>query len=164
MISKMMEEALNKQINEELYSAYLYQAMSAWAESENYKGAAKWMATQAKEELEHAAKIYRFVLERGGKVKLMAIKEPPSEWGSLLEIFEAAYKHEQHITQCINDLYEKALAEKDYPTQVMLQWFIDEQVEEEAQTLEVVEYLRLAGESPNAVFMVDALLARRGGE
>jgi len=161
MLSKRMEDALNRQINEELYSAYLYQAMSAWAEAENYKGAAKWMAAQAKEEVEHAAKFYNFILERGGKVKLLAIKQPPSEWKSLLEIFEAAYEHEKHITKCINDLYELATRERDYSTQVFLHWFIEEQVEEEAQTLEIAELLRRAGDSTNAIFMIDARLGAR---
>src|SRR6056297_843614 len=132
MIKENIQEAINKQINAELFSAYLYQSMGAYLDSENLGGMAAWMNMRAKEELEHAMKFYNYLLERGGRVKLYAIDEPQFEWNSPLEVFEASYEHEQYVTGRINDLVELAAEEKDHATGVMLQWFVSEQVEEEA--------------------------------
>ena len=161
MISKTMEKALNKQINEEIYSAYLYLSMSAYFESGNLKGFANWMMVQYKEEMDHAMKFYNYLNERSGKVNLYAIKEPPIKWKSPLNAFKETLKHEQHITKCINGLVEVAEKEKDRATFNMLQWYIDEQVEEEANDEEIINKLELVGNSGNGIFMLDRELAQR---
>ena len=161
MIKDTILEALNKQINAELYSAYLYLSMSAYFESINLKGFANWMMVQAKEEVTHAMRIYDYVVERGGRVKLTAIEQPPTEWKSPLDAFEAAYNHEVKVTQMINELVDLALKEKDHATYNMLQWFVNEQVEEEASADEIVQKLKLVGNERSALFMVDRELAQR---
>lgn len=161
MIGKKMQDAMNKQINEELFSAYLYLSMAAWAEKSNLPGAASWMRKQSGEEMEHAMKFFNHLNERGGEVELMPVEGPQKEWASILEIFEASFTHEQHISACINDLYGLAVEEKDYASQVFLQWFIEEQVEEEASVDEVVQKLRLVSGSKNGIFMVDRELGKR---
>ncbi|MBN2430277.1 MAG: ferritin [Acidobacteria bacterium] len=161
MQSKKMEKALNKQINEELFSSYLYLAMSAWFESRNLPGFAQWMKVQAGEENEHAMKIFNFIFERRGDVELEAIEKPQAAWKSPLDAFEAAFKHEQHISGCINDLMDLAISEKDHATQAFLQWFVNEQVEEEASADAIVQQLRMIGESKNALFMLDRALGQR---
>ncbi|RLI72176.1 ferritin [Archaeoglobales archaeon] len=161
MIKDTILEALNKQINAELYSAYLYLSMSAYFESINLKGFANWMMVQAKEEVTHAMRIYDYVVERGGRVKLTAIEQPPTEWKSPLDAFEAAYNHEVKVTQMINELVDLALKEKDHATYNMLQWFINEQIEEEASADEIVQKLKLVGNERSALFMVDRELAQR---
>lgn len=164
MLSQKMEKALNDQVNAEFYSSYLYLAMSAWFTEQNLTGMARWMSLQAQEEWAHGMKIFNFILERGGSVALGAIDEPPAEFESPLAIFEAAYAHEQKVTKLINDLADTADAENDKATGIMLQWFISEQVEEEASAEEIVEKLKLIKDSPNALFMMDSVLGRRGGE
>jgi len=159
MISEKMEIALNKQINAELYSSYLYLSMAAYFESVDLAGCANWMRAQTQEEIFHAMKMYDFLNERGGRVKLTAIEAPPTEWESPLAVFEHAYKHEQLVTSLINDLMELAISEKDHATQIFLQWFVSEQVEEEASANEVVQKLKLAGDS--GLFMVDRELGQR---
>ena len=129
MIEKAMQEAMNEQINKELFSSYLYLSMAAYFEDKNLPGFAHWMRLQADEEREHAMKFYDFILERGGRVILKAIDAPKTEWSSSLEVAEEVAAHEAKVTASINALYELALKEKDYPAQVMLQWFISEQVE-----------------------------------
>ena len=161
MITKKMQTALNKQINEELFSSYLYLSMAADFEARNLTGAAKWMKMQADEELEHAMKFFHFVLERGGEVDLLAIAKPQKSWKSPLTAFQDAEKHEQHITKFINDLYEMATKEKDYATQSMLKWFVDEQVEEEASVGEIVARLEMIADSKNGLFMMDRELGKR---
>ena len=162
MLSKKVQDAINEQIKNELYSGYLYLAMSADFESKNLPGFAHWMRMQAEEEQEHALKFFDFVNDRGARVVLQAIDQPPVEWESPLAVFEQTLEHEQKVTGLIYQLYELALEENDYPTQVMLQWFIDEQVEEEKNATEIVETLRLAGEKGQALIMMDRALARRG--
>jgi ferritin len=162
MLSKKMEKAINEQIKNELYSSYLYLAMSAHCESENLAGFATWLKFQAQEELEHALKFYAYVNERGGRVELHAIDKPPMEFASPLAIFEEVLAHEQKVTAMINALYELALEEKDYPSQIMLQWFIDEQVEEEASAGEILEMLKMIGDKGQALFMMDRQLGQRG--
>ncbi len=164
MIPKAMQDAMNEQIKNELYSAYLYLSMSAHFESKTLGGFAKWLRLQAQEELEHAMKFYDFILERGGEVTLKAIDQPPSSWNSNLEAFFQVLEHEQKVTKLIHDLYELALKEKDYPSQVMLQWFIDEQVEEEKNATEVIEKLKMIEAHGTAVLMLDHELGKREPE
>lgn len=161
MISKKIEEALNGQIKEELYSAYLYLSMSAWFETINLSGFANWMRVQNQEEQMHAMKIFDYINERGGKVKLQKIDEPAYVWKSPLDAFEAAYKHEQHITGCINDLVYLAIDEKDRATQIFLDWFVNEQVEEEATSDDIVQQLKLVGDKGQGIFMIDRELRTR---
>jgi len=155
---------MNDQINKELYSSYLYLSMAAYFEDRNLPGFAHWMRIQETEEREHAMKLYDFLLERGGKVALKAIDAPKTEWASTLEVAQEVAAHEAKVTASIHALYETALKEKDYPTQVMLQWFITEQVEEEKNAAEIVANLKLIEERGTAVLMLDHRLSKRGGE
>ncbi len=164
IISKKVEKALNSQVNAELFSAYLYLSMSADFESKSLTGFAKWLKIQAKEEVEHAMKIYNYLLERGGKVELEKIEKPKTEWETPLEAFNDAYEHEKKVTSLIYGLVEIAQAEKDYATNEMLQWFVKEQVEEEAQTQLIVEHLKMAGDSKNGIMMIDHRLSKREGD
>jgi len=161
MISKKIEDALNDQINAEMYSAYLYLSMVAYFESVNLAGFATWMRAQAQEEMVHAMKIYDFVNERGGRVLLKSIDAPTTEWDSPLAAFEAAYAHEQLVTGRINDLVDLAVAEKDHATNAFLQWFVNEQVEEETSADNVVQNLKMAQNAPGALFMIDRELGTR---
>jgi ferritin len=161
MIGNKMLEALNEQINAELYSAYLYQAMAAQFEADNLKGFAHWMDVQAKEEQNHARKIYEFLVDRGGRVALKAIAAPPVEWKSPLQIFEESYAHEQKVTGLIHNLVDLARAEKDHAAEVFLAWFVTEQVEEEANASEIVERLKLLKDHAQGLFMLDAHLGKR---
>ncbi len=161
MLKNKMAEALNKQINEEMYSAYLYLSMSAYFDSIGLKGFANWMMVQYKEETDHAMKIYNYMQAQGAEIKLLAIKEPPCKWESPLDAFEATLKHEQHITECINKLVDLAEELKDRATYNFLQWFIDEQVEEEENDREIIEKLKLVEGSRNGLFMIDKDLGQR---
>jgi len=163
-MNERVEKAFNDQINEELFSAYVYLAMSAHFEAMNLEGFASWMKHQAEEEMEHAMRLFTHVNRRGGRVILKAIGEPPVEYGSPLEAFGKALAHEEHITGTINALYEIALEEKDYPAQQELAWFIDEQVEEEENAGRIVELLKMAGDNKGALLMLDRELAKRSGE
>lgn len=162
MLSKKLQDAINDQIKHELYSAYLYLAMSAHFEAVNLPGFARWMRLQSQEETSHAMKLFDFIHERGGRVVLQAIAQPPGEFKSALNVFQQALEHEQKVTEMIHRLYELAGKENDYATQVMLQWFITEQVEEEKTAGDVVEQLKTIGEQPAAVFMLDRQLGARG--
>lgn len=161
MISKKMEEALNGQINAELYSAYLYLSMVSYFASMNLPGFANWMRVQTQEELTHAMKIYDFINERGGRVILKSVAEPVTEWKSPLAAFEAAYKHEQLVTSLINDLVNLAIEEKDHATNNFLQWFVNEQVEEESSVDEVVQKLKMTESVPGGQFLIDRELSQR---
>jgi ferritin len=161
MIGKKMEKALNDQINAELYSAYLYLAMAAYFESGNLPGFAAWMRAQTQEETMHAMKIYDFINERGGRVTLKAIDEPQKQWKGALAAFEAAYKHEQLVTGRINKLVDLAIQEKDHATNAFLQWFVNEQVEEETSVDSIVQNLKMAEKAPGAMFMMDRELGQR---
>ena len=161
MIDEKMQEALNKQLNAEIYSAYLYLSMSAYFQSVNLGGFANWMRVQAKEELAHAMKFYDYVNERGGRVILHPVEEPPSEWDSPLAVFEHVYRHEQKVTGLINKLVDLAVKARDHATNNFLQWFVSEQVEEEASADEVVQKLKLAGGDASGLFMIDRELAQR---
>jgi ferritin len=161
MLNKKVEKALNEQINAELYSSYLYLSMAAWFESQNLRGFASWMRVQAREENTHAMKFFDFVNERRGTVTLKEIGAPTREWKSPLAAFEAAFEHEQYITGRINDLVNLATAEKDHATAEMLQWFVKEQVEEEASADSIVQQLKMANNAPGALFMIDHILGER---
>jgi ferritin len=161
MMTDKMEKALNEQINEEMYSAYLYLAMSAWFESQNFPGFAAWMKVQAREENTHAMKFFEYINERRGRVVLKAIKEPAKEWKSPLAAFEGALEHEQYITGRINDLMNLAVAEKDHATANLLQWFVKEQVEEEATADRIVQMLKMAASHPGALLMLDHQMGER---
>ena len=161
MLSARMQKALNDQINFELYSAYIYLSMSAWFETKNLKGSAHWMRVQTKEEMGHAMKIYDFVVKRLGVVTLAAIKGPETAWPSAMAIFQEAFKHEQIVTKRINALVELARKEQDNASEVFLQWFVNEQVEEEEQTDEIVQKLKMIKDSTNGLLMLDHQLAKR---
>ncbi len=162
MLGKKLQKAFNDQINQEFSSSYLYLSMAAYAESMNLPGFANWLRLQTAEEKGHAMKLYKYVVERGGRVELQAIGQPPVDFKSPIVLFEEVLKHERKITALINKLYETALEEKDYASQVLLHWFIEEQVEEEAAANEILETLKMAGEKGQALIMMDRQLARRG--
>ena len=161
MLSKKMEKALNRQVNAEFFSAYLYLSMEAYFESLNLKGFANWMHCQTQEELFHATKIYSFINERGGRVKLSAIDKPQFEWKSPLDAFEAALNHEKKVTGLINNIVDLALKEKDHASNIFLQWFVSEQVEEEDNVDSVIQSLKLMGNAAGGLFMVDKELTAR---
>ena len=162
-LSKSMQDALNKQINEELASAYIYLSMAAYCESINLPGFARWMRAQTNEEMEHAMKLYGFVHSRGGRVVLEAIEKPPVEFDGPVDVFEKTLAHEQYITGCIHNLYGMATEEKDYASLSTLQWFVDEQVEEEETASGILDTLKQIGDKGHALFMMDRHLGQRGG-
>ena len=162
MLSKTLQKAFNEQINKEFYSAHLYLSMAAYAESLNLPGFAHWLKLQQKEEFGHAMQFYKYINERGGRVELGAIEQPPADFKSPTALFQEVLNHERSITASINKLYEKALKENDYASQVMLHELINEQVEEEATASEILETLKMAGEKGQALLMLDRQLARRG--
>jgi ferritin len=161
MLNEKVQEALNNQINAELFSSYLYLSMQAYFESLSLKGFSNWMRVQVQEENFHAMKFYDYICERGGRVRLTAIETPQYEWKSPAEAFEAAYKHEQYITGRINELVNLALQEKDYASHALLQWFVTEQVEEEANTSQISGELKLIADDKRALLMIDRELATR---
>jgi len=164
MISKSMQDAVNEQINKELYSSYLYLSMAAYFENKNLPGFAKWLHVQTDEERGHGMKLYQHLVDRGGRVMLKAILAPATEWKSNLEVFKEVQVHEAAVTASINSLYELALKEKDYPLQVLLQWFINEQVEEEKNAAEIVQQLELIDAHGTAVLMLDHQLGKRNAD
>ena len=161
MLTDKMQKALNGQMNAELYSSYLYLSMNAYFKSVNLDGFANWMYYQAQEELEHAMKFYDFICQRGGRVQLALIEAPPSEWNSPLAVFEDTLAHEQKVTGLINDLVEIANEQRDHASQIFLQWFVSEQVEEEDSVGGVLEQLKLMGEAKGGLFMMDREMAKR---
>jgi ferritin len=164
MIGKTMQDAMNEQIHKELFSSYLYLSMAAYFEERSLSGFTHWMRVQEAEERVHAMKFYDYILERGGKVILKAIEAPKNEWKSYLELAEEVAAHEASVTASIHALYELALKEKDYASQVMLQWFITEQVEEEKNASEIVANLKLADDHGTGVMILDHELAKRGAQ
>lgn len=160
-MKKKIQDALNAQINEELYSAYIYFSMAAYFKSMNLDGFAHWMEIQTQEELSHAFKIYNYMNDRGGRPAMAAISKPPMKWKSPLDAFEEAYKHEQHISAEINKLVDISIRESDHALNNMLQWFVAEQVEEEASADEIVQKLRIVGTDGTGLLMVDQELATR---
>ena len=161
MLSKKMEDALNKQVNTEFYSSYLYLSMAADFEAKTLEGFASWMQIQAQEEWSHGMKIYNYILEKGGKVKLEAIEAPQTSWKTAVEVFDATFKHEQHVTGLINDLATLAIEERDHATGIFLQWFVSEQVEEESTASGILDKLKMIGDNPQGLFMMDSNLASR---
>jgi len=161
MIANKVEKAINDQICAELYSAYLCLAMSAYFQAANLQGFANWMRVQYQEETLHALKFYDYLVERGGRVKLQPIAEPPLKWASPLAVFEESYAHERKVTALINKIADLAIAEGDHATGAMLQWFVTEQVEEEASAEKIVEELKLIGDNSGALFMLDRELRAR---
>jgi ferritin len=159
-----MQAAMNKQINAELHSAYIYLSMAAYFEDKNLPGFAHWMRVQAKEEVGHAMKFFDFIVERRGRVLLEPVAAVPTDWPSPLAVFENALAHEQKVTGLINDLVNLAIAEKDHASNSFLQWFVDEQVEEEASADAIVQKLKMAGDSSVALLILDQELGGREAE
>jgi ferritin len=156
-----MEKALNGQVNKEMYSAYLYMSMSAASEIKGLKGFANWFMVQYHEEMLHAMKIYEFVMRRGGKITIGQIAEPPSVFDGPLDMFKKTLDHENFITKSINDLVDLAIEEKDHATQIFLQWYVTEQVEEEENDNTIIGQLEMIGEREGGIFMLDKELAAR---
>jgi ferritin len=161
MISEKMQNEINKQINAEYWSAYLYLSMSAYCESIGLPGAANWMRVQYQEEVTHALKFFDYVIERGGTVSLMPIKEVPVKWDGIINIFEETQKHEQHVTSLINNLMDVAIEVRDHAAKSFLQWFVDEQVEEEANVQKILDQLRMVGAKGDGLFLIDKDFAAR---
>jgi ferritin len=161
MLDKKMEDAINKQLNAELYSSYLYLSMAAFFESKDLPGFASWMRVQAQEELSHAMKFYDYLVQRGARVSLTQIEEPPTEWESQVAVFEHVYEHEQMVTGLINDLVDLAVSLGDHATNNFLQWYVAEQVEEEESASGVLQKVKLAGDAPSGLFMLDSELGQR---
>ena len=161
MLSKKMEKAINQQINAEIYSSYLYLSMATYFESKSLGGFSNWMRQQAQEELFHGMKMFDFVCERGGRVTLMAIEKPASKWASPLDAMKNVLSHEQKVTGLINDLVNLAQDERDHATNIFLQWFVSEQVEEEDTAGSMVDKLKLIGKDANGLFMLDTELGQR---
>jgi ferritin len=164
VLNQAVQDAMNEQIGNELFSAYQYLSMAAYCESENLPGFAHWMRSQAQEETVHAMKFYDFILERNGRVVLGAIDGPLVDFGSPLEVFQRALEHERKVTGMINDLYGLAARENDYASQTFLQWFVTEQVEEEKNAGDVVETLRMIGDGTETLFLLDRELGQRPTE
>jgi ferritin len=161
MINKKVTDALNGQINAETYSAYLYWSMSAALEEMNLPGFASWMRVQAQEEMSHAMKLFHHIIERGGKVVLSAIDAPPIQWDSVKAVFENGLAHEQKVTRLINELMDLAMAEKDHAASMFLQWFVTEQVEEEATAMDILGKLEIVGETAGGLYMLDKEMGAR---
>jgi ferritin len=161
MISKKMQDSLNKQLNAELFSSYLYLSMAAHFENTNMKGFANWMNKQSAEEYGHAMKFYNYLIDVGAKVSLAAIEKPKSKWASPKQAFEEALTHEKKITKMINDLADLAVTEKDHATNIFLHWFVTEQVEEVSSTEEIVNKFELIGDNKSAIYMLDRELSHR---
>jgi ferritin len=161
MLNAKIQDALNSQINAELYSSYLYLSMSAYFESKSLRGMGNWMRLQAQEELQHAMKFYDFVNERAGRVILTEVEAPRTEWESPLDVFLHTSEHESHVTDRINKLVDLAIAESDHAANTFLQWFVTEQVEEESTVQTIVEKLKMVGDDAFAILMLDEELGQR---
>lgn len=161
MINNKLQDAINNQIQAEMDSAYIYLAMSLDSEGKNLRGFAHWLKAQYQEEMEHAFKLVNYLVERGGTVKLQTITAPAVEFGSPVEVFEKVLAHEIHITSLIHKLYEVAIAEKDYAAQIFLQWFIEEQVEEEGNAEAILARLKMIGNSNGSLLYIDKELGKR---
>lgn len=162
MISKKIQKALNDQLNAEFYSSYFYLSMSAYFESQDLQGFASWFRMQADEEYAHAMKIFDYIYQIGGDVKLTRIDGPKTNWNSYLKVFQDTYEHEKKVTTSINELLELAYAEKDHATTNFLQWFVSEQVEEEASAQQNVKKMEMIGDNKAGLFMLDKELGSRG--
>jgi ferritin len=163
MIAKKIQDALNAHIQAEFYSSHLYMAMSAHCDSNAFKGFAKWLRVQSAEEHQHAVKLLDYLLDRGGKPRLMAIEAPPATFGTILQVFEKVLQHERHVTELVHKLHAVAVADKDLATQTFLQWFVSEQVEEEARATEIVDKLTMVGDKSSAALYLDKEYGKRAG-
>ena len=161
MLTKRMEEELNKQINAEYWSAYFYLSMSAYLDGEGLAGGANWMRIQYQEEISHALKFFDYIIERGGKVNLMPIAEVPKKWKGIIDIFEETLKHEQEVTGLINNLMDIAIEERDHAAKSFLQWYVDEQVEEESGVQTILDQLKMVEGKGNGLFLIDKDLGQR---
>lgn len=161
MISDAMKEALGNQLNREFYSAYLYLAMSAYCNHTDFNGAAQWFKVQYEEEHMHATKIYNYLVEQGVQVILQEIGQPPSSFGAILDVFKASLAHEQSMTANLNDISDQALKEKDHATYNLLQWFVNEQVEEESTVGAIISKLKLVKDDGYGLLMIDNELGKR---
>ena len=164
MMSKTMQDALNEQMKQEFYSSYLYLSMSAYCDGVNLPGLARWMRAQAQEEVMHAMKIFDHLLDRGGRVELQQVDRPPAQFSSPREVFEQAHQHEQQVTGSINRVYGLAMDERDFASRVFLDWFVQEQVEEEKTSGLLAEQLRMVGEDRPGLLMLDRELGQRRGD
>lgn len=163
MLKDSVQKALNDQVKQEFYSAHVYLSMCAWFEDQGLPGFASWMRFQYQEELGHGIKIFDFIVDRDGKVIIEGVEAPPTSWDTPLAAFESAYENEKAVSASIDELYELAGNEKDHATRVMLQWFITEQVEEEASTKQAVDRLKLAGDDSSALLVLDQQFGNRSG-
>ena len=161
MLKEKMLNALNEQINAEQYSAFLYMSMSAYFNDKGLPGFANWMYVQCQEELSHANKFFNYVVERGGKAEIKAIKQMPTTWEGIIDVYEATLEHEQMVTGLINGLMDVAVAESDHAAQSFLRWFVDEQVEEEANVQEILDTLKLINGQGNGIFLLDREMRQR---
>jgi len=161
MISKKLEKAINEQINKEIFSEYLYISMQAWFAAQNLDGMANWMDAQGKEERFHAMKFFNYLIERGGKVLLKPIEGPATDFKTPLKAFQSALEHEQFVTKSINELMDLAIKENDHASRSFLQWYVDEQVEEEASVDKIVNMLKMVGDHGHGIMMIDRDLAQR---
>ena len=163
MMSKTMQDALNEQMKHEFYSSFLYLSMSAYCDRVNLPGLAKWMRAQAQEETKHAMKIFDHLLDRGGNVVLQELGRPPADFSSPRDVFDQAYKHEQQVTASINNVYGLAMDERDFASRVFLDWFVQEQVEEEKTSGLLAQQLRMVGDDRPGLLMLDRELGQRKG-
>jgi ferritin len=163
MLNDKIEAALNDQLQKELQSAYVYLAMSASCEASSLPGMASWLRTQWQEEIGHAMKFYNFIVDRDGRVELKALDAPKTDYGSALEVFEEALRNEQEVTAAINDLYQLVSQERDFASQALLDWFVTEQVEEEASVQQIIDDLTRVGDQGEGLFLLDRELGQRGG-
>lgn len=161
MINPKIEAAFNAHLNEEFYSSYLYLSMSAYFESNNLNGFANWMKLQSAEEYMHAQKFYTYILQKGGKVSLQAIRQPETDWSSTVDVFEKTYEHEQSITKRIDELANLAMEVRDHASMNFLQWFVNEQVEEEATVVKIIEDLKMVADNRSGLFLLDRELGTR---
>lgn len=161
MLNQKIEEALNAQINAEMWSAYLYLSMAAYCHSQGNPGMGKWFEVQFQEEQDHAKIFFNYVISRGGNVVLKPIEAVPTTWNSVLEVFESTLEHEQKVTALINNLFAITAAENDYATQCMLKWFIDEQVEEEETAQNIIDNLKMIKDNGYGLYMLDKELGAR---
>ena len=161
LLSEKVQAALNEQIKDELFAAYLYLAMAGYFKDLNLDGFAHWFDLQRQEETNHGLKIFDYVYDRGGRVTLKPLPGPPASFSSPVDVAQQAFDHEREVTEKINDLYELSLAEKDYQTQSLLQWFINEQIEEEKSALVIVERLKMVGDETAALFILDREMGAR---
>ncbi len=164
MISQKLQDAINEQINSEFYAAHLYLSMAAFCDTRSLGGFSHWLKLQYSEELSHAMKLFDFITDRGGRVALQSIQQPPVEFESVATVMRLALEHEQQVTASIDGLYELALEERDYSAHVLLEWFVDEQVEEEKSLTEIIDHLEMIGNDGTGLLLLNSRLGARTGD